>query len=198
MSGEARSGVGRRRVLLRVLVGGAVIALAACSEGSSEKARRPRPQPAGTAATTTTTTTPPITYQVKRGDTLTTIAKFFGVSSAAIIQANQLPSADRITEGQILKIPPAPPSQLVVTPPDAIAGQTFTFMLNGARVGETIIFEIMGPDGQLYFRGSPHTAGESGVVAATYISSGDGPGKYTVVATGDRGTSLRAEYRLLG
>lgn len=198
MSGEAWRSVGGRQVLLRVLVASAVIALVACGGGSGEKARRPRAQPAGTAAAATTTTAPPTTYQVKRGDTLTSIARFFGISTAAIIQANQLGNADRLTEGQVLKIPPPPPAQIVVTPPDAIAGETFTFMLNGAKVGETIVFEILGPNGQPFFRGSPHIAGENGIVSATYISAGDGPGTYTVVASGDRGTSLKAQYRLLG
>jgi hypothetical protein len=128
---------------------------------------------------------------------LTAIAKLFGVSKAAITAANQLGSEDRLTEGQVLQIPPTPPPQVTVTPPDGIAGHVFTFMLSGAKVGETVTFEIVAPDGAI-FTGSPHTAGENGVVTASYRSGGDAPGKYTVVATGDRGTSLQATYRLLG
>jgi LysM repeat protein len=47
-----------------------------------------RSTPTVTAATTTTTAPPPTTYQVKRGDTLTTIAKQFHVSVAKIVALN--------------------------------------------------------------------------------------------------------------
>jgi LysM repeat protein len=180
-----------------VLAVGGLLALAACN-GDSDAARSGRSAP-----TTTPTTAPPAptepqtTYQVKRGDTLTGIARFFGVSNAAIAQANQLGSEDRITEGQTLIIPPAPPAALAVTPPDGISGDTFTFTLNGAKNGETIVFEIVAPGGEV-FKGSPHAASRDGLVTATYISAGDSPGTYEVVATGDRGTSLRGNYRLLG
>jgi LysM repeat protein len=155
-------------------------------------------RPASTTTAPTTTTPPPqASYQVKRGDTLTTIARTFGVSNQAIAVANQLGSEDRITEGQTLIIPPAPPAALAVTPPDGIAGDTFTFTLTGAKNGETVVFEIVAPGGRV-FKGSPHTASRDGLVIATYMSSGDSPGRYEVVATGDRGTSLRGSYRLLG
>jgi hypothetical protein len=35
-------------------------------------------------------------------------------------------------------------------------------------------------------------------VTASYRTDGDEAGKYNVVATGDRGTSLRSSFRLLG
>jgi LysM repeat protein len=180
-----------------VLALGGILVLAACN-GASDATRSGRSAP-----TTAPTTAPPApaepqaTYQVKRGDTLTGIARLFGVSNAAIAQANQLGSEDRITEGQTLIIPPAPPAALVVTPPDGISGDTFTFTLSGAKNGETVVFEVVAPGGDI-FKGSPHTASRDGLVTATYMSSGDGPGTYEVVATGDRGTSLRATYRLLG
>jgi hypothetical protein len=51
------------------------------------------------------------------------------------------------------------------------------------------------PDGGKY-SGSPHTAAQDGSVTATYqTASGDTAGTYTVVATGDHGTSLRATFR---
>jgi LysM repeat protein len=198
-SADSRACVGQRPPLLRGLAATGVIVLAACSAPARDDAKSIRSKttaPATTAAPTTTTS-PSVSYEVKRGDTLTAIARQFGVSKAAISAANQLGSEDRLTAGQVLQIPPTPPAQLIVTPPDGIAGHVFTFMVNGAKVGEVVTFEIVAPDGEI-FTGSPHTAGENGVVSASYRSEGDAAGKYTVVATGDRGTSLQATYHLLG
>jgi LysM repeat protein len=191
--------LGQRPALLRGLVAAGVIVLAACGAESrdTEKSARAKSTPASTAAAPTTTTAPMTSYQVKRGDTLTAIAKLFGVSRAAITAANQLASEDRLTEGQVLQIPPTPPAKLIVEPPDGIAGHVFTFMLTGAKAGEIVTFQIVAPGGGI-FTGSPHTAGEDGVVSASYRSGGDDAGRYTVVAMGDRGTSLQATYRLLG
>jgi LysM repeat protein len=187
----------RRRVY--ALAAGGVIVFAACSSSSSSeptKANRSRTTvPPTTAAPATTTPTVP--YQVKRGDTLAAIARVFGIPKAAIVAANQLANEDRLTEGQILQIPPAPPPQLTITPTDAVAGERFTFALISAKAGETITFEIHRPGGGK-FTGSPKTATQEGGVIASYISSGDAPGTYTVVAAGDRGTSVQATYRLLG
>jgi LysM repeat protein len=174
--------------------------LAACgtAPGETPKATRSRiPATTTTTAPTTTTTTPPTTYQVKRGDNLTAIARFFGVSSAAIAAANQLGGGDRLTEGQVLRIPPSPPAGLSVAPPDGIAGNVFTFTVTGAKIGEAVTFQVVAPAGGT-FTGSPHTAGQDGSVTASYRTDGDAAGKYDVVANGDRGTSLRAAYRLLG
>jgi LysM repeat protein len=62
--------------------------------------------PPGTTAPAATTTTTPQEYIVQSGDSLTKIAKMFGVTVAALVEANNLPNADKITEGQRLKIPP--------------------------------------------------------------------------------------------
>lgn len=136
-------------------------------------------------------------YQVKRGDTLISVARFFGMSTQTLAAANQLGTEAHLTQGQVLQIPPAPPAGVTVSPPDGISGNTFTFTVTGAKVGENVTFQITGPHGRV-FTGSPHVASNDGVVTASYISSGDDPGTYAVVAMGDRGTSLRAEYRLLG
>jgi len=184
---------------LRGLAAGCVIVLAACgvAPGETQKATRSRtPATTTTTAPTTTTTPPPTTYQVRRGDTLTSIARFFGVSSAAIAAANQLGGGDRLTEGQVLQVPPSPPAGLTVTPPDGIAGMVFTFTVRGAKVGEAVTFQVVAPGGGT-FTGSPHTAAQDGSVTGSYRTDGDAAGKYDVVATGDRGTSLRGAYRLL-
>jgi LysM repeat protein len=124
-------------------------------------------------------------------DSLTALAQFFGVAPAAIVAANHL-NGDQLTAGQVLQIPPRPPGQLVVSPPDAPIGKAFKLNLTGAKAGEIVAFEIDTPDGGKY-SGSPHTAAQDGSVTATYqTASGDTAGTYTVVATGDHGTSLRA------
>ena len=186
-----------------MVAAGGIAVLAGCGAASTETRRSARAEnaaantPATTTTAPTTTTTPSTSYQVKRGDTLTAIARFFGVSSAAIDAANQLGGGDRLTEGQVLQIPPTPPAGLNVTPPDGIAGMAFTFTVTGAKVGEAVTFQVVAPGGGT-FTGSPHTAGQDGSVTAGYRTDGDAAGKYDVVATGDRGTSLRSSYRLLG
>jgi LysM repeat protein len=186
---------------LCLLAAGALVVLASCDPGHEDASRSARPRTATAsdtgAPTTTTTTTPPITYQVKRGDTLTAIARVVGVSTAALLAANQLPNGDRLTEGQVLVVPPQPPAQLTVTPPDALSGTALTLTVTSAKAGERVTFEIVAPDGSI-FTGSPHTASQDGTVTTTYNTSGDDSGTYKVVATGDRGTSLQASFRLLG
>ena len=45
------------------------------------------------------------TYTVKRGDTLTKIAKMFGTTVAAIAKLNNIRDVNKIYAGQVLKIP---------------------------------------------------------------------------------------------
>jgi LysM repeat protein len=195
--------LGPRGWLARVVAAGGVVVLAGCGAASTETGRSAQAEnaaantPAPTTTAPTTTTAPSTSYQVKRGDTLTAIARFFGVSSASIDAANHLGGGDRLTEGQVLQIPPSPPAALTVTPPDGIAGMGFTFTVTGAKVGEAVTFQVFAPGGGT-FTGSPHTAGQDGTVTGSYRTDGDSAGKYDVVATGDRGTSLRSSYRLLG
>jgi LysM repeat protein len=187
-----------RRRAWALAAGGVILLLAACtsSSGDTPKVKRPRTTAPPTVVPPPTTV-PTIPYTVKRGDTLAAIAGHFAISSASIISTNQIANPDRLTEGQVLQIPPAPPPQLTVTPNVAVAGDRFTFAVIDARPNEKIVFEIHRPGGGK-FTGSPHTATQEGAVFAGYISAGDGPGTYTVVATGDRGTSVQATYRLLG
>jgi LysM repeat protein len=200
---EARPWLGRRGCLARVVAAGGLVVLTGCGAANSESGRSAQTEnaaanpPASTTTAPTTTTTPSTSYQVKRGDTLTAIARFFGVSNAAIDAANHLGGGDRLTEGQVLQIPPSPPAGLNVTPPDGIGGMVFTFTVTGAKVGEAVTFQVVAPGGGT-FTGSPHTAAQDGTVTASYRTDGDAAGKYDVVATGDRGTSLRSSYRLLG
>jgi LysM repeat protein len=194
--GTSAAATTRFGLLVRVVVASGGVLLAACSSGSHHTARSTKRTTASSTivAPTTTTAGPLITYQVKRGDSLTALAQFFGVTRAAIVAANHL-NGDQLTAGQVLQIPPRPPAQLVVTPPDAPFGQAFKLNLTGAKAGEMLTLEIDTPDGGKY-SGSPHTAAQDGSVTATYqTASADTAGTYTVVATGDHGTSLRATFR---
>lgn len=47
------------------------------------------------------------TYTVKSGDTLSKIAKQFGVTVDAIVKANNIANPSLIRPGQVLKIPKA-------------------------------------------------------------------------------------------
>lgn len=183
-------------MLLRVLAAGGAVVLTAC-DSDSRHVGGSTAVPSTSVAPTTTTTPPPLTYEVKSGDTLTSIAESFGLSPAVIAMANQLANQDQLSVGQVLTIPPTPPAQLTVMPNVAQSGQPFMFILTGAKAGETVTFEINAPDGGK-FTGQPHAASQDGAVTASYNSAGDGPGTYTVVATGDGGTSVRAAYLVVG
>jgi len=180
-------------MLVGVLVACAV-ALAACETQSARHATRSTSST--TVSSSTTTTGPPITYQVKSGDTLTAIAGFFGVPTAVLAATNHLANGDQLTVGQVLQIPRRPPIQLNVAPPAGPAGEAFKLELIGAQAGEAIRFEIDVPDGDK-FTGPPHTASPAGSVTASYQTGlGDTPGMYKVVATGDHGSSVSASFRV--
>jgi LysM repeat protein len=59
----------------------------------------------GRTTTTRKAVTRPGEYIVKRGDSLSKIANQFGVSVAALVQANGIKDPNMIIEGQRLKIP---------------------------------------------------------------------------------------------
>ncbi|MDP9331950.1 MAG: LysM peptidoglycan-binding domain-containing protein [Actinomycetota bacterium] len=151
--------------------------------------------PNATIAPATTSTVPPVTYQVKRGDTLTVLARRFGVSIAAIVAINHLANPDHLAEGQPLVIPPIPPIRFVIAPRAAQGGDEFQLKLTGAKPTETVTFEI-DARGRKY-TGPPHTASAAGVVTAIYHSSvGDTAGAYEVTAKGDQGTTAHAGFRV--
>jgi nucleoid-associated protein YgaU len=57
----------------------------------------------------TPTSCPGITYTVKAGDTLSQIAKDFGVTVEALVEANGIKDPSLIRVGEVLIIPPAKP-----------------------------------------------------------------------------------------
>ena len=199
-------GSGKRRptgIVLGVVVAAMVVALAALvlANGGSEARRsgaRSRSAPSNAAPTTgaaSTTTGPPIAYQVKRGDTLTAIATRFGVSTAAILAANQIADPDHLAEGQSLLIPSRPPIRLVVTPSKTTVGGSVRLELTGAKPSEIVIFEIDSPSGK--FTGSPHTASGDGVVTAKYSPAlADPAGTYSVIAKGNQATTAQASFQV--
>jgi LysM repeat protein len=141
----------------------------------------------------TSTTAGPTAYQVQRGDTLTVIARRFGVPIETIAAANQLPNQDSLAEGQVLRIPPAPPVKLTVAPAATTAGRSVQLVLAGAKRSESVTFRIDSPAGS--FTGPPHTAADDGTVSATYRTPLDAsPGTYTVLASGNQGTTAQATF----
>jgi LysM repeat protein len=183
-------------VLVSSLAVGSALVLASCSIGGSGRVAKKKTSPTTSTTTApTTTTAAQAMYQVKRGDTLTSIAKFFGLSTALLLQANKLPNGDRLTEGQVLTIPPLPPPAVAVNPPVAPAGQPVSFVLTQARAGESVTFEVDKPDGSK-FLGQAHIASQDGNVGATFQTTGNDPGNYTVIAHGDRGTTAQTTFML--
>jgi LysM repeat protein len=150
-----------------------------------------------TAAPTTTTTVPQeITYEVKRGDTLSAIAKRFHVPVSSIVTLNQLAQPDRLSEGQTLQIPPEPPVTIVVTPTSGVQGTEFNIALTGGKAAEKISFTIAFPGGT--YSGRPHTADADGAVSAFYATEPFDPvGTYSVTARGDLGSTATANFVVL-
>jgi LysM repeat protein len=146
-----------------------------------------------TTTATTTTTNPLIIYRVKPGDSLTKIANHFHVPISAIVSRNHIANPNRLSQGQTLLIPPAPPLKLTITPPKGQPGQAFQLKLTGAVPSETIRFEIDSATGK--YTGGPHTASAEGTVTATYQTDLAGPtGIYNVTATGNLGTTVLARF----
>lgn len=103
-------------------------ALGACGSSSGGKAADTLAPIATTTTTTTmppTTTTIPSTYQIKRGESLSRIAKMFGLSTAALAAYNGIANPDSIQAGQVLKIP-QPGETTTTAVPAAPAAPTST------------------------------------------------------------------------
>lgn len=82
----------------------ALVAAAACGGDDSPEDTTT----STTVADTTTTTAATATYTVQQGDTLTEIARQFGTSVDALVQANNIQNPDVLEVGQVLQIPAAP------------------------------------------------------------------------------------------
>jgi LysM repeat protein len=178
----------------------AAVLLVACSGGGGGggggNAKSTKTTASTTTAGTTTTTAGPTNYVVQRGDTLTSIARKFNISLAAILGANQLKDPDHLSEGQSLVIPPPLPVAITISPPSGAAGTDFEFKVTGLKAGETAQFAIDGPGTK--FTGPPHSATD-GVATATYQSGLDAKsGTYNVAAIGSQGTTASASFQVTG
>lgn len=136
---------------------------------------------------------PPVTYVVRRGDRLTAIAARLHTSITAIVLANHMTNPDRLSEGQVLKIPTHAPLVLLVKPSKGPQGQQFQLDLIGAKPTEVIRFEIDSPAGKR--NGPPHIASKDGSVTTKYTSGlTDQAGTYKVVAVGNQGTRTQTAF----
>lgn len=176
----------------------AVVLLVFGSAGGHDKPTHTR-----TASTTTpvdivtTTSRGPVNYTVQAGDTLISISEHFGISQARIIRANNLANPDNLVAGQVLKIPPVIPKQVVVRPATVSPGDTINLKLTGAEATEGITFKIQRPNGTT-FTGRSHLADDDGTVKTTYtLGVTDPPGTYTVTASGDQGTSVQTTFEVV-
>jgi LysM repeat protein len=184
--------------ILVVLIVGAVFELTRLGGGDEPAdSRADAASPPLTAPTATTvpppTTRPQVNYQVQRGETLSVIARRFGVSIDEIVAANHLVDEDRVAEGQLLVVPPSRPVALAIAPAATTPGRSVQLKLAGAQPSESVTFVVDSPTGS--FTGPPHTALEDGTVSTTYSVAVDAPtGSYTVTAKGDQGTTVQASF----
>jgi LysM repeat protein len=184
--------------ILVVLIMGAIVEITRLGGGNEHSQSRADSALAPLVAATTTTVPPPTTrpqinYQVQRGETLTVIARRFGVSIDSIVAANHLADEDQVAEGQLLVVPPSAPVALVITPATTTTGRSVQVKLEGAQPSENVTFAVSSPTGS--FTGPPHSALPDGTVTTTYSVAVDAPvGTYTVTAKGDRGTTGQASF----
>ena len=109
-------------------------------------------RPAGTPVPTRRTTA--INYTIKSGDSLSAIAANFGISTAALMQANGITNPNLLTVGQVIVIPP--PDLSAAASPVATAGTAvppiapilkITAILRsgtGTAAGEMVIIQNVG------------------------------------------------------
>ena len=176
-------------VAIAILIGSGSGGDSSDDRAQSERGSREPP------STTTTTLRPPFTYTVKAGDTLTALAAFFSVSTDEVVAANPGLNPDRLVEGQQILIPSPRPVELVVRPRRPRVGGSVRIELRGAREFENIRFEIQRPTGP--YVGPPHAAAADGLVTTSYsLGFEDPPGKYIVIARGDKGTNAQTEFEV--
>ncbi len=77
------------------------------------------------------------TYKVKKGDTLSGIAKAHGVSMRTLWWANKLDSKDELHQGQLLKIPPVSGLVIKVKSTDTLDGLAKEHKVSAARIIKT-------------------------------------------------------------
>jgi len=98
-----------------IYVGQRIVVQAASAPAEPEPTPTPTPTPAPTPAPEPTPAEP-VVYVVQSGDTLLAIARKFGVTTAQIIEANNISNPNRISVGQRLVIPTGEVATVVTTP----------------------------------------------------------------------------------
>jgi LysM repeat protein len=187
--------------VISVMAIGAVVALVGVGGGGDDdtvdtEARSSKTSQTRGTTTTSTTARAPINYTVVPGNTLTALARVFGVSTSAIIEANEGLDPNSLVEGQVLVIPSPEPVKLVVKPRRPVVGGSIDIKLTGAKEFEVVRFQIDRPTGP--FIGPGHSASENGVVTTSYeLGLADPEGTYTVTAAGDQGTSVRTTFQVV-
>jgi LysM repeat protein len=186
--------VGRRAAVVAALC---VAALTACGALLGKSKLATVAPPAAPPSTTTTSTTAPATpYLVARGDTLSRIAKRFGVTVEAIVASSHLRNQDVLTVGQLLHIPPVAPLTLSVAPSQGPGGTSFTLRLTGIAPTDLVTFSIA-PPGHHPFTGPQHTPSPQGTVSASYNTYPTDPtGAYVVMARTSSGKGAFATFRV--
>ena len=106
---------GRRR--LAGILAAAVFLVGCGGDNKSTTPTTPLPTvPPDAGDVSETTTTLPAVYIVKAGESLSGIAKMFGLSVTDLISANGLTDPNHIEEGQRLKIPPPTTTTTTIAP----------------------------------------------------------------------------------
>jgi LysM repeat protein len=118
------------------------------------------PETAPTAEPTPASSPAPITHVVQPGETLSEIARMYGVTVEAVVEANNLDNPNAIREGQVLLIPsstaPAPTEEATRQPvptPSSSVGQRIHVVQEGetlseiARAYEVTVEEIVQANG---------------------------------------------------
>jgi LysM repeat protein len=95
------------------------------SSGLAPSTAPPSTAPPSPAPATPAPTVPGV-YIVQKGDSLTSIAKQFGVTVAQLVAANNIKNQDHIEEGQRLTIPPTTVATATTRPGTTVAGKPGT------------------------------------------------------------------------
>jgi peptidoglycan/xylan/chitin deacetylase (PgdA/CDA1 family) len=136
--------MGTRGLLTLALMGAAAWLSVACNGGGSDAPPSPSPSSTTTATVTGTATTAAspspstsptpggLTYTVQPGDTLSSIAREFGTTVAALANLNHIEDVDNIAVGAVLRIPAAgTPSATATATPGRTATPTPTPSTSG-------------------------------------------------------------------
>lgn len=127
--------------LLAKLGSGAVLSVASSQPEQRRASAQPELQRTSDVAVATTTSDAwNGQYRVQKGDSLGKIASRVGASQAEILSANNLANANRIREGQLLRVPtnsrPKEPAIVTAQPASSAAGAARYIVRSGDTIGK--------------------------------------------------------------